>query len=146
MTNATEEDLKPLNLNVFWPELAALWDAGDFGAAHDWLGERWNVLIQSRPQGHDDPDARFLQGLAYAVLAFHFTQHANQDGARLMVEDTLRVLPEFTPAWAGMETAPVIASVKVLQPLLEGLDNEAPCPLQPFRCEPLKFTASEMSL
>lgn len=142
----TMEDLKPLNLNVFWPELAALWDAHDFGAAHDWLGERWNVLIQSRPQGHGDPDARFLQGLAYAVLAFHFTQNANQDGARLMVDDALDVLVDYAPAWKGMATAPVLASLNILQPLLVGLDNAAPCPLQPFRCEPLQFTASEMSL
>lgn len=146
MTKAAEEDLKPLNLNVFWPELAALWDAGDFGAAHDWLGERWNVLIQSRPDGHDDRDARFLQGLAYAVLAFHFTQNANQEGARLMVEDCLQTLSTFGAEWKGMNTAPVIASIKTLQPLLVGLDNEAPCPLQPFRCEPLTFTASEMNL
>lgn len=140
------ENLPPQNLNVFWPELAALWDERDFGAAHDWLGERWNSLIQSRPQGHDDPDARFLQGLAYAVLAFHFTQHINQDGARLMVADALEVLAGYAPAWAGMETAPVMASLKVLQPLLEGLDNDAPCPLQPFTCQLLTFTASTMTL
>ncbi|MFN3785506.1 MAG: hypothetical protein ACK4RS_01575 [Thiothrix sp.] len=146
MQSTNAENLKPSNLNVFWPELAALWDAGDFGAAHDWLGERWNVLIQSRPDGHNDRDARFLQGIAYAVLALHFTQHANQEGARLMVEDCLQTLSAFEPEWKGMQTATIIDSIKILQPLLVGLDNEAPCPLKPFRCEPLKFTASEMSL
>jgi len=115
-----------------WDELAALWNAGEFGQVHDWLGLRWNELIQTRPGGVDDADARFLQGLAFAALAFHFTQNQNQDGARLLADDALGVLPEYRPAHLGVEVAPVLKTLKALRPLLEGLDTEAECPMQPF--------------
>lgn len=136
----------PDNLNVFWPELASLWEDRDFGAAHDWLGERWNALIQSRPDGHADRDAQFLQGLAFAALAFHFTGNANQDGARLMADDALGVLSGFVPSWAGMEVAPVADALKGLRPLLNGIPNDAPCPMKPLRCGSLKFSGSHMTL
>lgn len=115
-----------------WDELALLWDGNNFGGVHDWLGERWNRLIQTRPGGHEDPDARFLQGLAFAALAFHFTQNRNQDGAALLTDDALRVLPSFLPAYGGVEVAPVLETLNVLRPLLNGLEPEADCPLQPF--------------
>ena len=66
-----------------------LWNAGDFGGVHDWLGLRWNKLVQIAFTRGDDKDARFLQGLAFAALAFHFTQNRNQDGARLLADDAL---------------------------------------------------------
>ncbi len=122
-----------------WHQLASLWDRNDFGGVHDWLGARWNQLIQERPQGHDDPDARFLQGLAYAALALHFTQHHNQDGARLMAEDAVRVLSTYQPAYAGVAVVPVIESIRALQPCLAGIDNDADCPMQPLRYAPFQF-------
>lgn len=120
-----------------WPDLAPLWDGNDFGRVHDWLGERWNWLIQTRPLGAEDPDARFLQGLAFAALAFHFTQNRNQEGALLLLDDALRVLPEFQPDRHGLTVGPVIASLETLRPLILDIANEADCPLQPFTCNPL---------
>jgi hypothetical protein len=122
-----------------WHELAALWDSMEFGAVHDWLGERWCHLIQSDPQGQDHPDAQFLQGLSFAALAFHFTRDYNQDGALLLADDALRVLPRFLPSYRGVDVAPVIESLNVLRPLLVGLDPEADCPLRPFTCNKFKF-------
>ncbi|MBZ0096495.1 MAG: DUF309 domain-containing protein [Sulfuricella sp.] len=121
-----------MNHEFAWDELALLWDGNNFGAVHDWLGERWNHLIQTRPGGHEDPDAQFLQGLAFAALAFHFTQNHNQDGAALLAEDALAMLPRFLPAWRGVEIAPVLETLNTLLPLLEGLDHGSDCPMQPF--------------
>ncbi len=115
-----------------WDELALLWKAGDFGAVHDWLGLRWNQLIQTRAGGMTDRDARFLQGLAFAALAFHFTQNRNQDGARLLADDALAVLLEYRPAHLGVEVGPVLKSLTALRPMLEDLDTEADCPMRPF--------------
>ncbi len=127
------------NQYLQWQELAPLWDSWNFGAVHDWLGVRWNHIIQSTPQGHDDKDAQFLQGLAFAALAWHFTRHHNQDGAQLLADDALSVLPKFLPTYWGVDVAPIVESLNVLRPLLEGLDPEADCPLQPFVCSKLSF-------
>ena len=122
-----------------WGELAALWDTGDFGGVHDWLGLRWNHLIQTRPAGHEDHDARFLQGLAFAALAFHFTQNGKQDGAALMADDALRILPGYTPAYRGMDLEPVLQTLRLLRPMLDGLAPEDDCPVQPFAFNPLSY-------
>jgi hypothetical protein len=115
-----------------WDELALLWDANNFGGVHDWLGERWNYLIQSSPDGEKDPDARFLQGLAFAALALYFIQNHNQEGASLLLEDALEVLPDFLPRYRGVHVAPVLETLEILRPLLAGLEPEAECPLKPF--------------
>lgn len=126
-----------------WDELAALWDAGDFRGVHDWLGLRWNHLIQSRPAGHDDKDARFLQGLAFAALALHFTQNGNQDGAALMADDALRFLPGYAPSYRGIEVGPVLETLRVLRPMLDGLAPEDECPMQPFVFNPLSWRTTQ---
>ncbi len=115
-----------------WDELAELWNAGDFAKVHDWLGLRWSHLIQTRPYGQNDPDARFLQGLAFAALSFHFTQNQNQDGAALLADDAVNVLTSFETAHRGVEIAPILETIKVLRPLLNGLSPEDDCPMQPF--------------
>ncbi|PWB51978.1 MAG: DUF309 domain-containing protein [Nitrosomonadales bacterium] len=115
-----------------WAELELLWNSNNFGAVHDWLGERWNHLIQTRPGGHDDPDAQFLQGLAFAALAFHFTQNHNQDGAALLAEDAIAKLTGFLPSYRGVEVKPVLETLDILLPLLGGLEHDADCPMQPF--------------
>lgn len=115
-----------------WDELAVLWDAGDFSGVHDWLGLRWNHLIQTRPSGHNDPDARFLQGLAFAALCFHFTQNQKQDGAALLADDAMVALTSFRPAHRGVVVAPILETLSILRPLLNGLDPEDDCPMRPF--------------
>jgi hypothetical protein len=114
-----------------WDELATLWTRNEFGGVHDWLGARWNRLIQERPEGHADRDAAFLQGLAFAALAFHFTQSRNQDGARLLADDALRALEPYVPAYAGIALEPVLDSVRLLRSRLDGLEDEADCPVPP---------------
>jgi uncharacterized protein len=115
-----------------WDELAVLWDVGDFSGVHDWLGLRWNHLIQTRPGGHNDPDARFLQGLAFAALSFHFTQNQKQDGAALLADDAMGVLTSFRPAHRGVEVAPILETLSILRPFLNDLAPEDDCPMQPF--------------
>lgn len=116
-----------------------LWNAGDFRGVHDWLGLRWNQLIQSTLNGNGDTDARFLQGLAFAALSFHFTQNQNQDGAALLADDALRSLPAFQPSYRGVEVAPILETLHALRPLLDGLAPEADCPMRPFAFNPLVY-------
>lgn len=127
-----------------WRELAQLWNAGDFGGVHDWLGLRWSRLVQTRASGADDRDARFLQGLAFAALAFHFTQNRNQEGARLLADDALAVLPGYGAAYLGIETGPVLKSLRALRPMLENLDNDEECPMQPLVSGELVYRAEAL--
>lgn len=115
-----------------WEELAALWNANDLAAAHDWLNERWSRLVRNRPGGQADPEARFLQALAFAVLALYFTQVGNQEGARLMLDDALVALAGYRPRFLGLEVDPIVATLAELKPLIAPLAPDAECPLYPF--------------
>lgn len=111
-----------------WAELQYLWNEGDFGAVHDWLNERWGQLVKDRPGLDKDPDARFMQGLAFAALALHFTQTANQDGARLLLDDALMVLPQYSPMHLGIMIDPVLETLHRLRPIIAplGANDEYP--------------------
>lgn len=115
-----------------WDELAHLWDSNDLAAAHDWLNQRWASLVKNRPGGQADPEARFLQALAYAVLALYFTQIGNQAGARLMADDALVALAQYRPSFLGVRIDPIYATLDALKPLLAGLADDDPCPIFPF--------------
>lgn len=115
-----------------WAELAALWNANDMRGVHDWLNERWSRRVATRLLGHLDPEARFLQALAFAALALHFTQHRNQDGARLLADDALVALAAFRPAFLGVHVDPVVETLAELRPMLAGLASDDECPMQPF--------------
>lgn len=115
-----------------WDELARLWDGNDFRAVHDWLNLRWNGLVTSRVLRDDDPDARFLQGLAFAALALHFTQCGNQEGALMMIDDAMVFLAPYVPSHQGVAVEPVLQSLAELRPMLVGLPPQAECPMQPF--------------
>ncbi|WP_136416000.1 DUF309 domain-containing protein [Herbaspirillum sp. ST 5-3] len=128
-----------MNHEFAWDELALLWDGKNFGSVHDWLGERWNYLIQTRPDGHEDKDARFLQGLAFAALALHFTQNRNQEGAALLADDALQALSAFLPAYRGVQVTPVMETMAALRPLLDGLKHDAGCPVPPSKFNKLVY-------
>lgn len=115
-----------------WEELAALWDGNDLRAVHDWLNARWSQLVSTRLLRDEDPDARFLQGLAFAALALHFTQVENQEGALMMLDDALVFLTPYAPSHQGVAVEPILQSLEELRPLLVGLPPQAPCPVQPF--------------
>jgi hypothetical protein len=66
------------------------------------------------------------------VLALHFTQHGNQEGAVLMVDDAMVALGRFRPGFLGVQVDPIIATLQELRPLLAGLAPDAECPLWPF--------------
>ena len=122
----------PSRAHFFWEDLAHLWDSNDLAAAHDWLNERWSRLIRNSVAGQADPEAQFLQGLAYAVLALYFTQNANQEGAVMMIDDAMMSLNRFRPGFLGVRVDPIIATLEELRPLLAGLAPDAECPLWPF--------------
>ncbi len=115
-----------------WEELANLWNTNDLAAAHDWLNERWSGLVRNRPGGQADPEAQFLQALAYAVLALQFTQVGNQAGARLLLDDALIALARYRPRYLGVHIDPIYATLHELKPMLAGLADDDPCPLFPF--------------
>lgn len=118
--------------SIDWEEFAALWNGNELAAAHDWLNERWSRLIRNSVLGTSDPEAEFLQGLAFGVLALFFTQNRNQEGARLVLDDALVALAKFRPAFLGVKIDPILATLGDLRPLLAGLAPQDDCPLFPF--------------
>jgi hypothetical protein len=115
-----------------WSEVAAMWDANELDDLHDWLNQRWSRLIRNSVLGTDDPEAQFLQALAFATLALYFTQHHNQEGALMMVDDALLTLTKYNPRFMGVEVEPIVATLLDLRPLLVGLAPDAACPVWPF--------------
>ena len=122
-----------------WGELDHLWNENDFAAVHDWLNERWAHIVKTSPAGDKDPDARFMQGMAYAALALYFTQVGNQESARLFIDDALMVLPRYNPAHMGIRVEPVLETLHTLRPAIALLGADDPCPFQPFVYNKLVF-------
>jgi hypothetical protein len=123
-----------------WEPFAALWNANDLAAAHDWLNERWSRLIRNSLLGTADPEAEFLQALAFATMALFFTQNRNQEGARIVLDDALVSLAKYRPAFLGVRVDPIVAALSELRPLLAGLAAEDDCPLFPFAYPKLEIT------
>ena len=115
-----------------WEALAHLWNSNDLAAAHDWINERWSALVRNRPGGQADPEARFLQAMAYAVLALYFTQVGKQEGARVVLDDALVALARYRPSFLGVRVDPIYATLDDLKPMLAGLADDDPCPMFPF--------------
>ena len=115
-----------------WEEFAALWDSNDLAAAHDWLNQRWSRRVETRVAGAADPEAKFLQGLAFATLALYFTQTARQDSALLMIDDALLALAPYRPAFLGVRVDPIVASLEDIRPLVASLAPDAENPSFPF--------------
>lgn len=115
-----------------WPELAHRWDHNDLAAVHDWLNRRWSQRVRNSPAGQADPEAQFLQALAFAALALHFTQGGNQEGALLMLDDALIGLGKFRPGFLGVGVEPILDTLHELRPIIASLAPDAPCPLMPF--------------
>ncbi len=122
-----------------WDELAYHWNNNEFHEVHDWLNQRWSKQVQYSPAGDKDPDARFLQGLAFAGLALYFTQNGNQESARLMLDDALMVLPQYAPSYQGILIAPILETLHNLRPVISLLGPDDECPFQPFVYNKLMF-------
>lgn len=118
--------------NYDWSELAYLWDQNDMSGVHDWLNARWSRLVETRLLGQRDPDAEFLQALAFAALALHFTQNRNQVGALLMLDDALLALGRMRPGRFGVRVDPVIDTLNELRPTIVALAPDDAYPAQPF--------------
>ena len=115
-----------------WSEVAALWNANELSTLHDWLNARWSRLVRNSVLGSADPEAEFIQALAFATLALFFTQNHNQEGALLMTDDALVALAKYRPRFLGVEIDPIYHTLAELRPLLVGLAPDAQCPLWPF--------------
>ena len=136
LLDLARKDLPPPDRQVLsaldWREAAAMWNDNQLGQLHDWLNERWARLIRNSLLGTKDPEAEFLQGLAYATLALFFTQNRNQEGALLMIDDATMALGKYRPAFLGVYVDPIVGALQELRPLLVGLAPEDDCPLYPF--------------
>ena len=117
---------------IDWSEVAALWNANELGVLHDLLNERWSRLIRNSALGTRDPEAEFLQGLAFATLALFFTQNRNQEGALLMVDDALIALGKYRPRFMGVQIDPIIGTLQTLRPLIASLPADGENPMFPF--------------
>lgn len=124
-----------------WKDVAVMWNSNDLGALHDWLNERWSRLIRNSLLGTKDPEAEFLQGLAYATLALYFTQNHNQEGAILMIDDAHMALAKYQPRFLGVHVAPILGALQELRPLLVGLAPDDDCPLYPFVYPKFEYTS-----
>lgn len=129
-------DLPPPDRQVLstidWSTAASMWNDNHLGQLHDWLNERWSRLIRNSLLGTKDPEAEFLQGLAYAALALFFTQNRNQEGALLMIDDAQMALAKYRPRFLGVHVDPILGALQELRPLLVGLAPDDDCPLYPF--------------
>jgi hypothetical protein len=130
---------------LLWDELAALWQSGDFRGVHDWINERWSRTVQESPQGAADPFARFLQGVAFAALAFHFADEQNGESAAIFVEDGLNVLSRFPPAFAGIEIAPIVDALAELRVHIPEADSGLPIPPVIAGVRALRFSGRNVS-
>lgn len=117
---------------IDWTQVAALWNGNELGALHDLLNERWARLIRNSVLGTRDPEAEFLQGLAFATLALFFTQNRNQEGALLLLDDALVVLGKYRPYFLGVQIDPIIGSLQELRPLIASLPAGGENPMFPF--------------
>jgi hypothetical protein len=113
---------------LLWDELLVLWQSGDFRSVHDWINERWACVVQESVEADSDPFARFLQGLAFAALAFHFAGEQNRESAELFVEDSLDVLSRYPSTYAGIDTTPIIDALAELRNLMPAPDAGQPIP------------------
>lgn len=117
---------------IDWSEVATLWNTNELGVLHDLLNERWSRLIRNSVLGTRDPEAEFLQGLAFATLALFFTQNRNQEGALLMVDDALIALGKYRPRFMGVQIDPIIGTLQTLRPLIAALPADGDNPMFPF--------------
>jgi hypothetical protein len=124
-----------------WKEVQVMWDSNDLGALHDWLNERWSRVIRNSPAATRDPEAEFLQGLAFATLALYFTQNRNQEGALLLIDDAQMALARYRPHFLGVNVEPILDGLQELRPLLIGLAPDADCPLYPFVYPKFDYTS-----
>jgi hypothetical protein len=115
-----------------WSEAALLWNGNELGTLHDLLNERWSRLIRNSVLGTRDPEAEFLQGLAFAALALFFTQNRNQEGALLLLDDALMVLGKYRPQFLGVQVDPIIGTLQELRPLIASLPADGENPMFPF--------------
>lgn len=104
---------------LVWDELQEMWSRGDFQGAHDWLNAHWSAEVKDLPDGDRQPQARFLQGLAFVALAFHFALAQNRESTGLFVHDGLRVLPAFEPAYGGIQVTPLVDALAELKAALD---------------------------
>jgi hypothetical protein len=136
LLDLARKDLPPPDRHVLssldWTEVATMWNSNQLGQLHDWLNERWSRLVRNSLLGTRNPEAEFLQGLAYATLALFFTQNRNQEGALLMIDDAMIALGKYRPAFLGVHVDPILDALQELRPLLVGLAPDDECPLYPF--------------
>jgi hypothetical protein len=115
-----------------WSEIATLWDDNELGVLHDLLNERWSRLIRNSVLGSADPEAQFLQALAFATLALFFTQNRNQEGALILLDDALVGLGKYRPRFLGVHIDPIIGTLQELRPLIVSLPADGENPMFPF--------------
>lgn len=123
-----------------WSEIATLWDNNELGILHDLLNERWSRLIRNSVLGTSDPEAEFLQALAFATLALFFTQNRNQEGALLMLDDALVALGKYRPRFLGVHVDPVLSALQELRLLIVSLPADGENPMFPFVYPKLEYS------
>ena len=98
---------------------SALFDAGEYHAAHEVLDEVW----EQAPVAEQD----FFKGLIQACIALHHHQQGNPDGARKLYSGHRRYLGRFLPEHRGLDVGDFLAQMQAaLGPLLRAPPGAEP--------------------
>ena len=76
---------------------------GYFFEAHELWEEAWNEAVGE--------EKRFYQGLVQIAAGYHKLSLAQRNGARKLLERGWQTLREFPPDYAGVDLAPLLATI-----------------------------------
>lgn len=98
----------------------ALFNAGDFFAAHEVLEDVWRDA--------EGPDRRFLQALIQFAVALHHLSTGNRVGARSLLAKARSRLDDAPPGQRGLDVPRLRAAAAAWLAYLDGRGPEPPFP------------------
>lgn len=98
----------------------ALFNGGDFFAAHEALEDVWRES--------SGRERRFLQGLIQIAVALHHHATGNLTGARSLLARGAEKLADYPPVYAGIAVAPLAEAVAAWSGYLGGGGEQPPFP------------------
>ena len=94
----------------------ALFDAGDYHAAHEAFERCW--------LGNEGADADFHKGLIQACICLHHFRRDNLEGAKKLYTGHRKLLAPFLPAHRGIDLTAFLTDMqRVLRPVLRGAEG-----------------------
>jgi predicted metal-dependent hydrolase len=95
--------------------------SGAFFEAH----EHWESVWLAA----QEPEKTFLQGLIQVAASFHHFQRGNCAGCKSLLRSALRRLDRYPEVFAGVEVAPLRATIRCWLEALEAVPESTPPPV-----------------